>query len=74
MLVNLNLLDATSTKEFPPRKLDFILYNPTPATRSARIVIPVSNGGPVHLTANGKTVSGALDVEKQSFLRLQAEF
>jgi hypothetical protein len=74
MLVNLNLLDATSTKEFPSRKLDFILYNPTPATRSARIVIPVSNGRPVHFTANGKTVSEALDVEKQSFLRLQAEF
>jgi hypothetical protein len=74
MLVNLNLLDLTQAKEFPPRKLDFILYNPTPASRSAKIAIPTANGRAVRLTADGKATAETLEVQKQSFIRLQAEF
>src|SRR5712692_2690115 len=33
MLVNLDLLDAANAKDFPSRKLSFILYNPTAETR-----------------------------------------
>jgi hypothetical protein len=74
MLVNLDLLDVTIAKEFPPRKLNFLLYNPTPASRSAKISIPAANGRTVHLTADGKAVSDTLEIQKQSFIRLQAEF
>jgi hypothetical protein len=74
MLVNLNLLDLTQAKEFPPRKLDFILYNPTPASRFAKIAIPTANGRAVRLTADGKATAETLEVQKQSFIRLQAEF
>jgi hypothetical protein len=74
MLVNLNLLDVTQAKEFPPRKLDFILYNPTPASRSAKIAIPPANGRAVRLTSDGKPVSEILEIQKRSFIRLQAEF
>ena len=74
MLVNLNLLDVTQAKEFPPRKLDFILYNPTPASRSAKIAIPPANGRAVRLTADGKPVSEIFVIQKRSFIRLQAEF
>jgi hypothetical protein len=74
MLVNLNLLDVTQAKEFPPRKLDFILYNPTPASRSAKIAIPPANGRAVRLTADGKPISEIFEIQKRSFIRLQAEF
>jgi hypothetical protein len=74
MLVNLNLLDVTQAKEFPPRKLDFILYNPTPASRSAKIAIPTANGRAVRLTADGVAAAETLEVLKHSFIRLQAEF
>jgi len=74
MLVNLNLLDATQAKDFPSRKLDFILYNPTPVVRSAKIAIPGASGRAVRLTAEGKAVSETLEIQKQSFIRLHAEF
>jgi hypothetical protein len=74
MLVNLDLLDVIHEKEFPPRKLNFLLYNPTPASRSAKISIPAANGRSVHLTADGKAVSETLEIQKQSYIRLQAEF
>jgi hypothetical protein len=74
MLLNLNLLDVTDRTKFPSRKLDFLLYNPTLASRSAKITIPAAKGEAVHLTTDGKAVSGTLEIPKQSFIRLQAEF
>ncbi|HET7106449.1 MAG TPA: hypothetical protein VFI38_06550 [Candidatus Acidoferrum sp.] len=74
MLVNLDLLDVTDAKQFPPRKLNFILYNPTPASRSAKITVPAADGRAVRLTAGGKPVSETLEIQKQSFIRLQTEF
>jgi len=74
MLVNLDLLDVTHSAEFPPRKLNFILYNPTSSTRSAKITIPAAQGRPARLTADGKATTETLEVQKQSFIRLLAEF
>jgi len=74
MLVNLNLLDVTDRTKFPPRKLDFLLYNPTLISQSAKITIPAAKGAAVHLTAEGKAVSDTLEIQKQSFIRLRAEF
>jgi hypothetical protein len=73
MLVNLDLLDATHSAEFPAQKLNFILYNPTPDTRSAKLTFSAANGRPVRPTANGKAATGTLEVQKQSFIRLLAE-
>ena len=74
MLVNLDLLDALDAKEFPPRQLNFILYNPTAVTRSATIAISAASQGPVRLSVNGKTTSETVQVPRQSFIRLLADF
>jgi uncharacterized protein (DUF1810 family) len=74
MLVNLDLLDAGQMKEFPPRKLNFILYNPTPITRSANIKIPPAKERPARWSVNGKASEATLQVPRQSFIQLMAEF
>jgi uncharacterized protein (DUF1810 family) len=74
MLVNLDLLDAAHTKEFPPRKLNFILYNPTATARSAIIKILVAKERTVRLSVNGKASEASLQVPRQSFIQLMAEF
>jgi uncharacterized protein (DUF1810 family) len=74
MLLNLDLLDAALAKEFPPRQLNFILYNPTAVTRSATIAISAASQRPVRLSANGKTTSETVQVPRQSFIRLLADF
>jgi hypothetical protein len=74
MLVNLDLLDITDAKTFPSQKLNFILFNPTPAGRSATITIPTTRERAARLTANGKPVGATLEVPGRSFLQLQAEF
>ena len=74
MLLNLDLLDAVNAKEFPPRQLNFILYNPTAVMRSATIAISAASQGPVRLSVNGKTTSETVQVPRQSFIQLIAEF
>jgi hypothetical protein len=74
MLVNLDLLDAAHANEFPSRELNFILYNPTVVTRSARISISGAKQRTVRMSVNGKTTSETLQVPGQSFIRLLAEF
>jgi hypothetical protein len=74
MLVNLDLLDAAHAKEFPSQELNFILYNPTAVTRSATIAIPAARQRTVRMSVNGKTISETLQVSRQSFIRLRAEF
>ena len=74
MLVNLDLLDVAHVKEFPPRKLNFILYNPTPIARSAEIKIPAAKERPARLSVNGRASEATLQVPRQSFLQLTAEF
>lgn len=70
MLVNLDLLDAVHTKEFPPRKLNFILYNPTPVVRSTNSTIPAAGQRTVRLSADRKVIGEMLHVPKQSFIQL----
>ena len=74
MLVNLDLLDAAHTKEFPPQKLNFILYNPMPVGRSTKITIAAARQRSVRLRMDGKVSGDTLHVPKQSFIRLLAEF
>ncbi len=74
MLVNLDLLDAAHAKEFPSPELNFILYNPTAVTRSATIAISAARQRTVRMSVNGKTTSETLQVPRQSFIRLLAEF
>jgi hypothetical protein len=74
MLVNLDLLDITDVKTFSSQKLNFILFNPTPAGRSATIAIPAARERTARLTANGKPVGTTLQIAGRSFLQLQAEF
>jgi uncharacterized protein (DUF1810 family) len=74
MLVNLDLLDAARAQEFPPSKLNFILYNPTLTTRPANITIPPAKQRTVRLSVNGKAADETLQIPKQSFIQLLAEF
>jgi hypothetical protein len=74
MLVNLDLLDAVHAKEFPPQKLNFILYNPTLEVRSTTITIPPAKQRTLHLSSNGKAIAETLQVPKRSFVELLAEF
>ena len=74
MLVNLDLLDAVHMKEFPPQKLNFILYNPTSVARSANIKIPAAKGRTPRLSVKGKAGEATLQVPRQSFIQLMAEF
>jgi len=74
MLVNLDLLDSFEREHFPPRHLNFILYNPTTETRSATISIPPAKGGSVRITESGKVVPGTLTVPSRALLRLSVDF
>jgi hypothetical protein len=74
MLVNLDLLDITDAGQFPSQKLNFILFNPTPATRSAVITIPAARERTARLTADGKPVDTRLQIAGKVFLQLQVEF
>jgi len=74
MLVNLDLLDVVHTAEFPPQKLNFILYNPTHNARSTTIAFPAAEGRTLRMTANGQAAAGTLEIQQRSFIRLQAEF
>jgi hypothetical protein len=74
MLVNLDLLDVVDAREFPPRKLNFILYNPTAIARSANIEIPAAKEHIARLSVNGKASEATVTVPKQSFIHLMAEF
>jgi hypothetical protein len=47
MMVNLDVLDTYDAQQFPPRRLNFTLYNPTTETRSAVLTIPPSQGAKV---------------------------
>ena len=74
MLVNLDLLDVMSAKDFPSQMRNFILYNPTPAARSANIALPDAAGKAVRWSAGGKITGDTLQVAGHSFVRLRAEF
>ena len=74
MLVNLDLLDSLDAKNFPPRQLNFMIYNSTAETRAATISIPSAKGVSFRITANGNVVPATLNVSARSFLRLVVDF
>ena len=74
MLVNLDLLDATSAAYFPPRKLNFLLFNPHDQPRTASITIPAAGGKPVRLTSIGNPLHNPITVPPSTSLSFIAEF
>lgn len=74
MIVNLDLLDIRDTRQFPPRRLNFVLYNPTKESRSATITVPAAQGAPVRWSANGEPVRETVNVPARGILRLVADF
>lgn len=74
MLVNLDLLDVRSAEQFPPRELHFILFNPTPDSRTARFEIPAAADNRVTITSAGKDVGMALQIAGHEAMRLNATY
>ena len=74
MMVNLDLVDIHDAQRFPPRQLNYVLYNPTGQSRSATLGVPVAQGSIVRWNANGKTVDGTINVPAHGILRLTADF
>ena len=74
MLVNLDLLDVLDADAFPPRKLNFILFNPDSRTRSSAIHLPPARGSEVRLSADGKTLPATLVVPPGGAIRFMAEY
>jgi len=74
MLVNLDLVDTHDARQFPPRQLNFVLYNPTEQSRSATLRVPPAQGTSVRWTANGNRVRETVDVPTKGILRLVADF
>jgi len=74
MLVNLDLLDITEAGSFPPQNLNFVLFNPTPDTRTATITLPGARQRPVRMRVDGKSASDRTELAGRSFVRLQAEY
>src|SRR6202140_4050481 len=74
MMVNLDLLDTYDAKQFPPRQLNFVIYNPTAEARNATITIPSVQGAKVHWSTDGKPVAETLSLPGRAMLRLVADF
>ncbi|MCU1269965.1 MAG: hypothetical protein JWN74_1259 [Acidobacteriaceae bacterium] len=74
MMVNLDLLDTFDAQQFPPRQLNFVLYNPTAEARSGTITIPSRHGTNVHWSNDGKPITETLNVPGRAILRLVADF
>jgi hypothetical protein len=74
MMVNLDLLDMHDGEQFPPRQLNFVLYNPTGQSRSAMLRVPPAQGGTVRWSQNGKSIHETIDVPAKELLRLVADF
>jgi hypothetical protein len=74
MMVNLDLLDIHDTQQFPPRQLNFVLYNPTGETRSAMVKVPPAQGAAVRWSANGEPVPENINVTAKGILCLVADF
>lgn len=74
MLLNLDLLDVQDARSFPPRKLNFVLFNPGDKARSAKITIPAARRAQVRLTHDGRALASTLQVAPGEALRLVAEY
>jgi len=74
MLANLDLLDALNANQFPPRELNFILFNPTDSARTADVSIPPAQGATVKFTVGGEVAGGAIRLEAGKHVRIKAEY
>jgi len=74
LLVNLDLPDIFDIREFPPRKLNFILFNPTETERKVTVSIPVAKGAGVKIMAEGQPFPDDYRIAPHAFLRLKAEY
>lgn len=74
MMVNLDLLDIRDAQQFPPRPLNFVLYNPTGEARSATLGVPPARGTNVRWSVNGAAIGDNIDVPAKGILRLVADF
>lgn len=74
MLVNLDLLDVLDSNEFPPRSLNFLLYNPTSVERSATISIRPAKGRRIRTQQDGKTSGDMMRVPRHGIIRLLVEY
>ena len=74
MLLNLDLLDSFDTKQFPPKRLNFILYNPTPVTRTGTISIPSALGANFRISENNNVLPATFNVLPRAVLRLAVDF
>lgn len=73
MMVNLDLLDIRDTRQFPPRQLNFVVYNPTKESRSATIKVPPAQGASVRWSANGEPIHETVNVPARGILHLVAD-
>lgn len=74
MMVNLDLLDTYEAQQFPPRQLNFVLYNPTAQSRSATVTVPSAQGAKVRWSHDGKPIAETLNVPGKAILRIVADF
>jgi hypothetical protein len=73
MMVNLDLLDSYDAKRFPPRQLNFVLYNPTAQSRSVVITVPFAEGAKVRWSENGKPITETLNLPGRAIMRIVAD-
>ena len=74
MLINLDLLEALDAHQFPPRSLNFLLYNPTSGEWSSTINIPPAQGQRIRVQQDGKTTGDTLRVPGHGIVRLLVEY
>jgi len=74
LLVNLDLLETPRAADFPGKRLQFVLYNPTEAERSATLDFPAAQGKPVRLSAGAKTVDSKLRIPARGIFQFTAEY
>jgi len=74
MLANLDLLDTSSATQFPPNRLQFVLYNPTDVERTARISISPAQRKSVRFNAGAKSMAPEVRVPARRILQFTAEY
>lgn len=74
MLVHLDFFDIPNAADFPSRRLQFVLYNPTAEERPATVSIPVAEGKSVRLIAGGKPVDNRFLIPARGIVPLTAEY
>jgi hypothetical protein len=74
LLVNLDLLDIQRAEDFPPKHLQFLLYNPTGAERSTTLDFPPAQGRAVRLSMGTQPLGAKIRVPAHGILQLTVEY